>query len=70
MRELRPDVVLVGPNVKPLDYVLLRRAAMEVDATIVQLGPLIARHRLAEWLSNELESARMRRTGTNGSGRG
>jgi hypothetical protein len=66
MSELRPEVVLLGSRIKPLDFVLLRRCASEIDATIVQLGPLIERH-LADWLSSELDAVRLRRSRRDGS---
>jgi hypothetical protein len=54
IRELRPKAVIVAPRVQPLDFVLLRRAAKEIDAPILQLGPLIVRHVLVNWLSEQL----------------
>lgn len=69
MAGLLPEVVLAGPTVTALDYVLLRRAATLIDSTIVQLGPLMVRQLGAGWLMDEIESVRIRRSHTKGEGR-
>jgi hypothetical protein len=63
IRELRPKVVIVAPRVQPLDFMLLRRAAREIDAAILQLGSPIVRHVLVNWLSEQLSGPRPRKGG-------
>jgi len=61
MRVTRPAVVILSPDVRAWDVVHVEQTAQEVGAAIIQLGPLVARDALAEWLREVLSESASRR---------
>ena len=62
MRITRPLVVVLGPNVREWDVVHLERTATEIDATMIQLGPMIVPGSLQGWLTEAMEESQRLRT--------
>jgi hypothetical protein len=50
MRNVRPVAVLVGPGVLSWAMAFVQQAARESGAVLLQLGPLVARDALGDWL--------------------
>ena len=57
MHVTRPKVVVLGQDIRPVDVAFIKRAAREIGAKIVQLGPLIARDALRGWVRGVLDEA-------------
>jgi hypothetical protein len=57
MRITRPVVVIVGEDVRPVDAAFIKRAAREIGARVVQVGPLLVRDSLRNWIRTALDEA-------------
>jgi hypothetical protein len=57
MRITRPVVVVVGEDVRPVDVAFIKRAAREIGARVVQVGPLLVRDSLRNWIRTALNEA-------------
>jgi hypothetical protein len=55
LRVLRPMVVIVNSEIRPQDVAFVRRAASEIGARVLQLGPIVARAQLREWLRDTID---------------
>ena len=53
----RPLVVIVGASVRPPDRALLMTQARRTRAALLQLGPLVHRDSLGEWLQTAMRQA-------------
>jgi hypothetical protein len=65
LRVVRPMVVIVNAQVRPQDVAFVRRAASEIGARVLQLGPIMARDQLREWLREAIDEV-SRERGTTG----
>jgi hypothetical protein len=54
MRITRPAVVIVGEDVRPVDLAFIKRAARETGARVVQVGPLLVRTSMRNWIRTAL----------------
>lgn len=61
IRILRPHVIVVSDRLRAWSMRALEQAAGEVGASILQLGPLVCRELLGEWLRGALQAALARR---------
>jgi hypothetical protein len=61
MRHLRPSAVIVGASVRSWALPFLQQAARESGAVMLQLGPLVARGALSDWLLRVLEHGQQAR---------
>lgn len=61
MMILHPLVVIVGPSVREWSVPLLQASARCIEAALLQLGPLVARDVLREWLRRTIEVTTARR---------
>jgi hypothetical protein len=57
MRVTRPAIVIIGEDVRPVDVAFIKRAARETGARVVQLGPLLVRDSLRNWIRTALAEA-------------
>jgi hypothetical protein len=60
IRITRPSVVLIGAKVRGADSVLLAEAARGISAAVLQMGPLVAREALGDWIRAALQIANER----------
>lgn len=61
MRVLRPAVVFIGASVREWSLPALEQAAGEIGAAMLQLGPLVIRPAVRDWLRRALEATLARR---------
>lgn len=61
MQIVRPLVVIVGESVRRWALPYIEQSAREVDAVLLQLGPLIVRDALRDWLRRALEKGMRQR---------
>jgi hypothetical protein len=57
IRVTRPAVVIVGEDVRPVDLAFIKRAAREAGSRVIQIGPLLVRHSLRNWIRAALDEA-------------
>ncbi len=53
----RPLVVVIGESVRPADRALLVTQARRIRAAVLQIGPLLHRESLAEWMETAMRQA-------------
>ncbi len=61
MLVLRPLVVILGQSVREWALPVLEKTTKEIDAALLQLGPLVVRDALRDWLRRTLEATMARR---------
>jgi hypothetical protein len=61
MLVVRPLVVILGQSVREWALPVLEKTTKEIDATLLQLGPLVVRDALRDWLRRALETTMARR---------
>jgi hypothetical protein len=54
MKVTRPVIVIVGEDIRPVDVAFIKRTARETGARVVQIGPLLVRDSLRNWLRTAL----------------
>jgi hypothetical protein len=57
MRITRPAIVIIGEDVRPADVAYIKRVARETGGRVVQLGPLLVRDALRNWIRTALAEA-------------
>jgi hypothetical protein len=55
LRVVRPMVVIVNAEIRAQDVAFVRRAASEIGARVLQLGPIVARDQLRDWLRDAID---------------
>jgi hypothetical protein len=61
MQIVRPLVVILGESVRSWALPYVEQSAREVDAVLLQLGPLVVRDALRDWLRRALDQGMRRR---------
>ena len=63
IRVVRPLVVILNAEVRAQDVAFVRRTATEIGAKVLQLGPIVSRSAMREWLRDALDEAMRERAG-------